>query len=232
MSEMFGKIRSALRRSMLVADPADVPSPAQPVGDAVATPPADVTPAKASASPPQPAQHDAPALPSVVRSLESKLDAMQSRVERTTHALQVVEDRAASTADLVRKELETMHRHVAQAKALHDELRAASEQVTERQRQLAEQQERFSARLDAMFASQRATEQRAVDAAREASDSHQMVEQAIQSVTQTREEIEARDARRSHEYVGRTAGVLVISFVALTVALATLVLYALGGFGR
>ena len=171
---------------------------------------------------------DVSSLRSDLRTLESKIDGVQSRCDRLQQAIQTAGPLESVDLSDLRTEIQTLRSQVDEHRKQRDGMLEAVRQLDARSLDRDAATESIASRLEKN--SQRVTEtlERQADLAARIDHLQTTIQNTIESINTMRAESAAQEVRRGREVAGRIVGLYIIGCIALTVAIATLIIVMTG----
>jgi seryl-tRNA synthetase len=172
--------------------------------------------------------NDVTSLRGDMRTLESKIDAIQSRSDRLLQTIQSSGPRESVDLGELRGELQALRAQVEEHRQQQANLLESYRQIASRSQDLDASTESLASRLEKHSARLAETQERQADLAARFETLQLTMQNTIESINVMRADLATHEALRSREVAGRMVGLYIIGCIALTVAIATLVIVMTG----
>lgn len=193
--------------------------------------PASTSPASTTKRPTTRVQRitaDVTSLRGDMRTLESKIDAIQSRSDRLLQTIQTAGPREPFDLSELRGELQALRAQLDEQRQHHSGLSESVRQIDSRSRDAEAANESIATRLETHVQRIAETQNRQSDLAGRIDQLQTTLQNTIDSINAIRAESAAHDTHRMRELAGRMVGLYIIGCIALTVAIATLIIVLTG----
>lgn len=159
-----------------------------------------------------------------MRTLESKIDAMQSRNDRLQQSYQVATPRESLDLAEARADIAALRQQIDDVERQQSKLGDALDRIDSWARDQEAAGEGLSNRVERQTLRLTESQERMSELADRIEGLQGVLHGTIETVNNTRAEWVAHETARSREVTGRMVGLYVIGCVALTVAIATLII--------
>jgi predicted nuclease with TOPRIM domain len=163
-----------------------------------------------------------------MRTLESKIDAIQSRSDRLMQTIQAAGPRETFDVSELHAELHVLRGQLEEQRHQHTSLLETVREIDSRSRDVDAANESIASRLESHALRLTQTQERQTDLTSRVDQLQSTLQNTIESINAIRTETAAQETHRLREVAGRMVGLYIIGCIALTVAIAALIIVMTG----